>query len=552
MTGVSFIEQMNVKSFSTNIIHHSLLVLFTGTEYHVVFLSTVRTRHLVEERPRMLYSGARECDGEIGDYGFLSDIKLLNTALTRARFMVAVVGDPVGLCAVGECMTVWRTFLKHCAYLKSIIPSYIKLDTIQREVHDLMNSQFAPNVKVIAKFNEDSSSGNYRADQSDQSSDNRDVVQSDPGFASSTKSSSNPFFEAVTLKGVFEDWNLDYQVEPDSILEQLAKAARRNAQKEVEKAKAGLSENNSSAAEADNPLKVTCVRLHSGHAVLEFNVENDQRKVNVSARVSRRQLVGDSVLDEYNSDSDDSSDVDANCNEPETFYVDILPQQLHNMLVRQPERYKRATLVVENSSKMYAKCIGDAAVEKVRLGSRRRCGRAFNNDEVVVEILPVDPEDVLAVREEEREVVHGQVIGILRRSINPKFRMFVCMIDPSSTGLMVPINRSIPKMYNLETRDHMMKSKKGHVCVHTFTRSREVVFHHYEPVDMNNPGAKLFIVRYLKWDANCFFPLGIVIGVMPMGSTIDSALNILRIEHYVPEKFKDDTVSEIQSLYPDG
>ena len=34
---------------------------------------------------------------------FLSNAKLLNTALTRAQSLVAVVGDPVALVSVGKC-----------------------------------------------------------------------------------------------------------------------------------------------------------------------------------------------------------------------------------------------------------------------------------------------------------------------------------------------------------------------------------------------------------------------------------------------------------------
>ena len=40
------------------------------------------------------------------DYGFLSNSKLLNTAITRAQSLVAVVGDPVALCSIGRCRSV--------------------------------------------------------------------------------------------------------------------------------------------------------------------------------------------------------------------------------------------------------------------------------------------------------------------------------------------------------------------------------------------------------------------------------------------------------------
>jgi hypothetical protein len=46
------------------------------------------------------------------DYGFLSEPKLVNSALTRAKSLVAVVGDPVALCCIGECKNLWKEYLK--------------------------------------------------------------------------------------------------------------------------------------------------------------------------------------------------------------------------------------------------------------------------------------------------------------------------------------------------------------------------------------------------------------------------------------------------------
>lgn len=49
---------------------------------------------------------------KIKDYGFLTDPRLLNTALTRAKCFVAVVGDPVALLTIGCCKDLWRKYLE--------------------------------------------------------------------------------------------------------------------------------------------------------------------------------------------------------------------------------------------------------------------------------------------------------------------------------------------------------------------------------------------------------------------------------------------------------
>ncbi|KAL1517728.1 hypothetical protein ABEB36_001459 [Hypothenemus hampei] len=75
-----------------------------GKQFRVVVLSTVRTRKtcLTSDSKKQM------------DYGFLSNIKLLNTAITRAQSLVAVVGDPVALCSIGKCSKIWERFIELC------------------------------------------------------------------------------------------------------------------------------------------------------------------------------------------------------------------------------------------------------------------------------------------------------------------------------------------------------------------------------------------------------------------------------------------------------
>jgi len=54
-------------------------------------------------------------DDEV-DYGFLSNMKLLNTAITRAQSLVAVIGDPLALCTVGNCRSVTANIEKVCKH----------------------------------------------------------------------------------------------------------------------------------------------------------------------------------------------------------------------------------------------------------------------------------------------------------------------------------------------------------------------------------------------------------------------------------------------------
>ncbi|CRL07522.1 CLUMA_CG020487, isoform A [Clunio marinus] len=79
-----------------------------GKQFRAVFLSTVRTRKTCSNKTEDI------------DYGFLSNSKLLNTAITRAQSLVSVVGDPVALCSVGRCRKVWERFIDTCHQNKSL------------------------------------------------------------------------------------------------------------------------------------------------------------------------------------------------------------------------------------------------------------------------------------------------------------------------------------------------------------------------------------------------------------------------------------------------
>ena len=87
------------------------LRFISGEEFRALFISTVRTFHTC--KPQQEEVRASGSDRPLY-WEFLSDPKLLNTAVTRARCLVAVVGDPVSICTVGECRSIWRDYIKRC------------------------------------------------------------------------------------------------------------------------------------------------------------------------------------------------------------------------------------------------------------------------------------------------------------------------------------------------------------------------------------------------------------------------------------------------------
>lgn len=90
---------------SYHYLRHLFFCFILGKQFRVLFLSTVRTRHTCKHKqtPIKRKEQLLEDSTEDLDYGFLSNYKLLNTAITRAQSLVAVVGDPIALCSIGRC-----------------------------------------------------------------------------------------------------------------------------------------------------------------------------------------------------------------------------------------------------------------------------------------------------------------------------------------------------------------------------------------------------------------------------------------------------------------
>ena len=61
--------------------------------------------------------------------------------MSRARYSVAVVCDPLVLCTFGSCRTVWQKFVKACEALGSIYPDTYNMKQIKMEVQSLAVSE---------------------------------------------------------------------------------------------------------------------------------------------------------------------------------------------------------------------------------------------------------------------------------------------------------------------------------------------------------------------------------------------------------------------------
>jgi exoribonuclease R len=402
-----------------------------GNEFHAVFISTVRTQYLLEDLGK---SNIDQIDDSI-DLGFLTDTFLLNTILTRTKYLVCVVGDPIALCAIGKCTYVWKKYIERC-------------DELGRATFKNWNFQ---DIEFRVKNFVDSSNIQQRY-----STDNEN------------------------------------DAEADAILTQLASEATKSCNTT---GREGLPEGTCNTRKP----KYIVVKEKKGHAIpfltdVNTNVEEDQVQL-----------------------------------------------EMYENIKKQPDRYKQCIILMSNVMKIRAKVKNPKdSITEILIGSRRRCGQAFNNDEVCVEILPNDEEDgVITDQDSSCEAPQGQVVAILKRALNLKYKRFVCTVDAQNPGMMIPLNKGIPKMANIAAERRIGHNRpKGTVCLYKNNPKLMVQFNRYEPATFPDGTHKLFVVQFLKWQQGFNSPLCVAVDVLQPGTTLEAGLKVLDINHFVTRNYE--------------
>lgn len=154
------------------------MLTFTGKEFRAVFISTVRTSFTCQNFHGHGGFGAEQ----LSYWEFLSDPTLLNTAITRAKSLVAVVGEPVSLCTVGECRRNWKDYIERChdrkalygttfAELNKLISASLSRIPLNPDAHE-----FIPKLPTNA-HEEDKETGNASSFKLEADRENQDIFQ---------------------------------------------------------------------------------------------------------------------------------------------------------------------------------------------------------------------------------------------------------------------------------------------------------------------------------------------------------------------------------------
>ena len=450
----------------------------SGKQFRAVILTTVRTRHMIDD-PHGAAAASRldtsECDGDSADFGFLSDQKLLNTALTRAQSFVGVVGDPVALCSVGGCVTMWRAYLKHCSNLKSIVPSSVTLESVRKAVNNISLGQQGGNLAELNRLAEDAEAPPPQAPP-------RTQQQAAP----------LPVTDAAAQGGIVDQDLVNTELAEDTVLHML---------------------NNEVQSRHPGQVKMT----RKSEAIV---LTTDSAEASASP-----------------ASSGDEAEVERDIR------VKFTEQQLLGLCANEPNKYLQCTLHKDKALGIYAIPVEkDTALGRIVVGSWQKCGGAFVDDEVVIEVL----EERIAIGEQ--TLPAGKVMDVIKRS-HGKVMVAVCQPSSGNHNLMIPLNDKLPPVQIIVPKHHAEKINRGNVLMYG-TKTKHLVPHHYEPIDSSD--SKLFVVRYLKYDEKLSCNLGVVAGVLPVGKDLERTLKILDMDNGIQRDFKARTLDEIQALYPEN
>ena len=125
--------------------------------------------------------------------------------------------------------------------------------------------------------------------------------------------------------------------------------------------------------------------------------------------------------------------------------------------------------------------------------------------------------------------------GVLRILIDPKERQCVCTVDRKNPTVMIPINKTKPKLANFtETNRKIITIYKTNGDRIISDGAKNLSKTRYEEA---LAGERVFVVKFLQWRTEFPYPLGLAIDHIPHGTDFEKGMKILYEEHNIKRMF---------------
>ncbi|VFV33291.1 low quality protein: peroxisomal [Lynx pardinus] len=468
-----------------------------GREFRVVVLSTVHSPHSLRspEAPAL---------------GFFTDARVLNTVMTRAQSQLVAVGDAVALCSFGACSKLWKSFICECVKHHSVCPEGLSLGHIEQAVvhrrHWALGAE--PMLAAVAQGTvpqEGAAEGPATARTAVEKVEPGAVAQGGtflPGTTAAGDTATQAAEAGDTASGSAAGGRPaagDAEVEDTT-------SAESSARGDVAPGDAGAGLMATEGRDPEDPEDSESdfwpdSELNADDSILR-ELLDEGRNVMVTVRE-------DGLLDTV-----------AGSESPHQAwgYTNLPRAKLRKLLRSQPELYRHCAFVQETFERATAVPLDGVDPGPIQVRGRLRCGMAFSGDEVLVEVLGGD--------RGASGRLQGRVVGVLKRK--HRELVFVCRMDEWDPRIMTPIDGSVTKIFVAELKDPLR------VPIHRVLQGRVQRVGH-ERLTAEARGSRLFRVRIVLWRQRFYYPLGIVLEVLPEASTWEQGLRVLDLEHGLGE-----------------
>ena len=418
-----------------------VVYFLTGKQFRALFVSTVRTYHTYKE-----LQTSETCETDRPYLYFLSDRKLLNTALTRAQSLIAVVGDPFSLRTIGDCQGMWEEFIKRCideGKLFGIEHNELEQGISQRGLN-INAVEFVPTVVEednhptlsTPTFQEDDKNGELAAHSSplfagsDPTNENNVTEDRDASDSDDAGDEMSESHELANADDFAEYENVDETVPPklmDAIMQALKEKREEDMLKRERRAKTrserGATAGAQNLKQEENdftPLEDNTTGNKVVHEDIEMKTKKGKTHImwtNFSYKLSERS--------------------ERLIRPPKEKHQECLQKEyLQRLLENEPELYRKCTLRLgsDRAQTSYGE-LQDAGSEDILIEGNTR--QTFDRDEVVVKLSKQpakDCNDVEVTQVRQR----GTIEGILQHVTNLRERQFVCRVSRDDPRVMYP------------------------------------------------------------------------------------------------------------------
>ncbi|XP_073704971.1 3'-5' exoribonuclease HELZ2 [Garra rufa] len=272
--------------------------------------------------------------------------------------------------------------------------------------------------------------------------------------------------------------------------------------------------------------------------VLEISKFQKTEKVEMPESDVPLQAETDAILKEMDGYDSDAQDSDESIEQKRPLFSSSEKENLLELIKKQPAIYKHGELVMKGHQSGYVVPY-DNPLKHINITGRKNIGMSFPGDEVVVE----------TGRDDEGSPT-GRVLGCTNRRHTSS--EFVCFLEDENyhrrmqnndnnllPKMMIPLNHNTTKIRIL-----VRKQARNFIPVWKYVDHSWTVTRTFR-VDEQTKQNHVFVVQILGWKEHCSFPLGRVIDILPVGTSLEEGLDILKSEYKLTPPPLPETFPEI-------